>query len=84
MTDADARLDELIARARELEAQGYERASVVDVSRQEELLELYAELGQDVVVLDGAVPESAEACSTCLGGPGLVTFFVKRDRGGPD
>ena len=79
MSGADALLrTDLLARGRELEAQGYERASVVDAARRDELVELYAELGQDVVVVEGAVPEDEAACSTCLGGPGLVTIYVKR------
>ena len=70
--------DALVARAREFEAQGYQRGSVVDISRKEELLELYEELGQDVVVLDGAVPEEGQDCTECLGDPNLITFYIKR------
>ena len=69
---------ELIARARDLEAQGYERGSIVDISRRDELLELNEELGREVVVLDGAVPEDGRDCIECLGGPNLVTFFIKK------
>jgi len=69
---------ELIARARELDAQGYERGSTVDRSRREELLELYEELGCEVVVLEGAVPAEGQDCTECLGGPDLVTFFIKK------
>lgn len=69
--------EELIASARELEARGYERGPIVDISRRDELLGLYEEMSREVVVLDGAVPEEGRDCTECLGGPDLVTFFVK-------
>jgi len=70
--------DSLLDRARELEAQGYERGSVVDASRRDELLELYRELGREVVVLEGAVPPDGQECTECLVGANLVTFFIKK------
>lgn len=68
----------LLARARALEAEGYERMSIVDASRARELASLYEELGHEVVVLDGAVPPANLACDACLGMPGLVTLFVRK------
>ena len=78
MTTSDTNRAVLLARARELEAQGYERGSVVDIARRDELLELYAELGQEVVVLEGAVPPDGQECTECLIDANLVTFFIKR------
>jgi len=78
MTSSD--LDEvaLRARARELTAQGYERMSVVDATRGDELAELYEELGNEVVVLRGAVPVEGQECAECLSDPGVVTLFVRK------
>ena len=78
MTSSDLDDAALRARARELTAQGYERMSVVDATRGEELAELYEELGNEVVVLLGAVPAEGQECTECLSDPGLVTLFVRK------
>ena len=78
MTSSDLNDAALLTRARELTAQGYERMSVVDATRGEELAELYEELGNEVVVLRGAVPAEGQECAECLSGPGLVTLFVRK------
>ena len=51
---------------------------MVDATRGEELAELYEELGNEVVVLRGAVPAEGQECAECLTGPGLVTLFVRK------
>ena len=78
MTSSDLNDAALLARARELIAQGYERMSVVDATRGEEFTELYEELGNEVVVLRGAVPAEGQECTECLNDPGLVTLFVRK------
>jgi len=78
MTCSDATREELRERARRLIAEGYERASVVDAGRADELVEMYREIGQEVVVLSGAVPDATQECDGCLADPGLVTLFVRR------
>jgi len=78
MTSSDPPGVDLLARARELLAEGYERMSVVDAARGEELAELYRELGHEVVTLEGAVPEAGQECAECLDALGLVTLFVRK------
>ncbi|MHC4414332.1 MAG: hypothetical protein ACYS0G_03510 [Planctomycetota bacterium] len=78
MTSSEAETEALLARARHLVAEGYERASVVDASRAGELAELYDEIGHDVVVLQGAVHGEGQECHACLLEPGLVTLFVRK------
>jgi len=78
MISSDEAAAALRARARELVAQGYERMSIVDGSRARELAALYEELGQEVVVLKGAVPPDDAACDVCLVGPGLFTLYVRK------
>jgi hypothetical protein len=58
--------------------EGYDRASVVDEARADELAELYDEIGHDVVVLRGAVQGEGVDCHACLLEPGLVTLFVRK------
>lgn len=69
---------ELLERARRLLAEGYRRASVVDAARAAELSELYEETGQEVVVVQGAVPDEGQDCQECLADPGLATLFTRR------
>jgi len=69
---------ELLARAKQLEAEGYERVSVVDQQRADELAELYREIGREVVTLRGAVPEKGQECDACLTDPRLITLFVRK------
>ena len=45
----------------------FDAAGWTVVYRADELVELYRELGQEVVVLPGAVPEQGQECDTCLG-----------------
>ena len=78
MTSSDQSGTDLLARARQLMTDGYERMSVVDAARSEELTELYEELGHEVVTLAGAVPEEGQECAECLDAPGLVTLFVRK------
>ncbi len=78
MTSFEDGTRELLERARRLTAEGYERASVVDETRADELAELYEEIGHDVVVLQGAVQGEGQACNACLLDPGLVTLFVRK------
>jgi hypothetical protein len=78
MTSFEDETRELLKRARQLAAEGYERASVVDEARADELAELYEEIGHDVVVLQGAVQGEGQACHACLMDPGLVTIFVRK------
>ena len=78
MTSSDKTAADLLARARQLTAEGYERMSVVDAARGEELAELYEELGHEVVTLPGAVPEEGQECAECLEAPGIVTLFVRK------
>ena len=78
MTSFEHETRELLARARSLEAEGYERASVVDETRADELTEFYEEIGHDVVVLRGAVQGEGTDCRACLAEPGLVTLFVRK------
>jgi hypothetical protein len=78
MTSFEDRTRELLARARSLEADGYERASVVDETRADELAELYEEIGHDVVVVKGAVQGEGIDCHACLLEPGLVTLYVRK------
>jgi hypothetical protein len=78
MTSSEGETRQLLARARELYAEGYERASVVDEARAAELAELYDEIGHDVVVLAGAVQGEGENCHACLLEPGVVTLFVRK------
>lgn len=78
MTSSEATRQALRERARQLIAEGYERASVVDASRADELVETYREIGQDVVVVRGAIPDETQECEGCLDDPDLVTLFVKR------
>lgn len=78
MISSDPKATTLLARARTLEAEGYERMSIVDAGRARELADLYEELGHDVVVLEGAVPPGDLDCDACLGLPGLVTLFVRK------
>jgi hypothetical protein len=73
----------LLEQAKQLEAEGYERASVVDEARADELAELYDEIGHDCVVLRGAVQGEGAECQACLTDPGVVTLYVrKRDEDG--
>jgi hypothetical protein len=78
MISSDEAAAALRARARELVAQGYERMSIVDGPRAKELAALYEELGNQVVVLKGAVPPDDAACDVCLIGPGVFTLFVRK------
>ena len=78
MTSFEDETRELLERARQLAAEGYERASVVDETRADELAELYDEIGHDVVVLEGAVQGDPQDCHACLLEPGLVTLFVRK------
>ena len=82
MTSFEDETRELLSRARSLEAEGYERASVVDETRADELTEFYEEIGHDVVVLQGAVQGEGVDCHACLLEPGVVTLFVRK-RAGP-
>ena len=78
MTSFERQAGELLARARRLADEGYERATVVDESRADELTELYEEIGNDVVVLPGAVHGEGQECHACLLEPGVVTLFVRK------
>jgi len=78
MTSSDRPKKDLLSLAQELIAKGYERMSVVDAARGEELAELYEELGHEVVTLPGAVPEENQECAECLDASGIVTIFVKK------
>ncbi|MHC4218696.1 MAG: hypothetical protein ACYSU7_09610 [Planctomycetota bacterium] len=78
MTSFERETRELLERARQLAAEGYERASVVDETRADELAELYDEIGHDVVVLPGAVQGEGIDCHACLQEPGLVTLYVRK------
>jgi hypothetical protein len=69
---------ELLAKARQLEAEGYSRASVVDEARADELAQLYDEIGHDCVVLRGAVQGEGAECHACLVDPGVVTLYVRK------
>ena len=79
MTSSEHQSQDLREQARSLIGEGYERASIVDRARADELVELYRELGQEVVVLPGAVPEQGQECDTCLG---LRFFNPARIRSG--
>jgi hypothetical protein len=78
MTSFEDETRELLERARQLAAEGYERASVVDETRADELAELYDEIGHDVVLVRGAVQGEGVDCHACLAEPGLVTLFVRK------
>ena len=78
MTSSEDETRELLEQARQLVEQGYERASVVDEGRADELAELYEEIGHDVVVLRGAVQGETQECQACLLEPGVVTLFVRK------
>ncbi|MHC4141515.1 MAG: hypothetical protein ACYTEI_15370 [Planctomycetota bacterium] len=78
MTSSEDETRELRERARQLLDEGYDRASVVDEARADELAELYDEIGHDVVVLRGAVQGEGVDCHACLLEPGLVTLFVRK------
>jgi hypothetical protein len=78
MTSSEDETRELLGRARQLLDEGYDRASVVDEARADELAELYDEIGHDVVVLRGAVQGEGVDCHACLLEPGLVTLFVRK------
>jgi hypothetical protein len=78
MTSSEDETRLLLDRARQLVDEGYERASVVDETRADELAELYEEIGHDVEVLRGAVQGEGLDCHACLLEPGLVTLFVRK------
>ncbi len=78
MTSSEDETRALLERARQLVEEGYERASVVDEARADELAELYEEIGHDVVVLRGAVQGEGQECQACLLEPGVVTLFVRK------
>jgi hypothetical protein len=78
MTSSEDRTRAVLERARQLVEKGYERASVVDEGRADELAELYEEIGHDVVVVEGAVQGEGIDCHACLLEPGLVTLFVRK------
>jgi hypothetical protein len=80
-SESDRAGKDLLERARRLVAQGYERASVVDEARADELTELYEEIGQEVAVVVGAITGEGEECHACLAEPGLVTLFVRKRSG---
>jgi hypothetical protein len=78
MTSSERAGEDLRRQARRLVADGYERTSVVDATRAEELVELYEELGHEVVVLPGAIVPEDQECDGCLDEPDLVTLFVRK------
>jgi hypothetical protein len=83
-SDFEQQARQLLERARQLEAEGYERASVVDAMRADELAAFYDEIDHDAVVLRGAVQGEGAECHACLQEPGLFTIYVrKRSLGSP-
>jgi hypothetical protein len=70
--------EKLLQEGRRLLAAGYERASIVDEARAEELAELYREIGHEVVVLEGAIVGQGHECHACLDASGLFTLFVRK------
>jgi hypothetical protein len=77
-SDAASRSKNLLEEAHRLESLGFQRMSVVETARAEELRDLYEEIGHEVVILEGALPEEGHECDACLAAPGLVTVFVKK------
>ena len=78
MICSESERDELLDKARRLVARGYERASIVDQARAEELAALYEEIGHDVIVLQSAITGQGDECHACLDAPGLFTLFVRK------
>jgi len=64
VSDARERHEDLAATPAALVAAGWERASITDDARLDELVETYEEIGFEVKLLP--VPDDDEACTECM------------------